>query len=123
MRYLNLSSSDLRYKCDIPAKKCSWELQMNLEETKFALTSLKVLLKTATSYSLITVKTNLLDRNYLNPNGILCVVNGSSKVISTDDSNPPFWKLEFSRPREITLEFTGIEVSNIKSINAVFAFQ
>ena len=125
MRYLNLSSEDKRFSRNSDTNELVWETPfLNLSDAnQFAVVAISVLSKKwLKDAKFVTFKTDLLDKNYDNPHGIVCTELCKSKMI---DYKPPilaFWKVDSNRPRTISFEIDGIDVSDLVQTNFIICF-
>ena len=125
MRFLNLSSDDKGFNSNQEDNQLCWETPfLNLNGSKqFAVVSLSLITKKwYKDTKLVTVKSDLVDSNYENPHGIVCVDPLRSKCVDYKASNLVYWNVDSMRPRSINFNFEGLEVKNILHVNIVICF-
>ena len=125
MRFLNLSSKDKRFTRNAETNELTWETTfLDLSDAKeFAILAISIITKKwSKDAKLVTFKTNLIDANHDNPHGIVGCELLKAKTI---DFKPPvmaFWKVDSNRPRSISFEVEGLDVTEILNVNFIICF-
>lgn len=96
-----------------------WTLENNL--TEIGLSSCFINFEKVGSYKPMILSCSLIDENYANWNGILAAGVARGKSFIFLPTIQEFWKLDYSRPRNVIFTLKDVDAQNINYINIVLA--
>lgn len=124
MKFLQLNT--LMQNVTFTSNTIEWEIpNLQLDSNGFvALSSMTCDRLTSTSEKkAIIVKSNLIERDLFNSDGVLICFPSESTSLTYFSNSLEFWKLDCSRPRTLIFQFDGIDVSSLTFVNIVLVLQ
>lgn len=76
----------------------------------------------ARNHDRIQISTSLIDKNTMNPSGIIHVLPGKSSYFMEPSRNFEFWPLDSIRPRFVLFTFHHANANMVKNFSVTLAF-